>query len=99
MYAADFVSWKEKILRELQADGVPVFHVHRFLDGRGSSPVDSSKLLLIFDTPHPPSHVYLDYTKLNVHHFIPRLRCCFRCKIFWPFESDMLPLSDVFPLW
>ena len=38
MYDIDFISWKEEqILRELQADGVPVYHVYRFLDRLGVS--------------------------------------------------------------
>ena len=54
--AIDFVSWKEEdILRELQTDGVPVSHVYRFLDRRGSSPLG-------FDKLHPPSHMYSGFT-------------------------------------
>ena len=44
--------------------------------------MSSSRLLLTFDTPHPPSHVYFGFTKLDVRHFIPRPRRCFRCQIF-----------------
>ena len=61
-------------LRELHADGVPVSHEYRFWDRRGSSP----RLLLTFGTPHPPSHVYLGFTKLDIRHFIPRPHRCFR---------------------
>ena len=89
---------EEDIIRELQADGVPVSHVYRFLDRRGSSPVGSPRLLLIFDTLHPPSHVYLGLTKLDVRHFIPRPHRCFRCQIFRYSILDVSPSSDVFPL-
>ena len=83
LYSVEYTSWKEEdILRELQADGVPVSHVYRFLDRRGSSPVGSPRLLLTFDVPHPPSHVYLGFTSLSVRHFIPRPRRCFRCQLF-----------------
>ena len=80
LYSVEYVSWKEEdILRELQADGVLVSHVYRFLDRRGISPVGSHRLLLTFDTPHTPSHMYLGFTKLDVRHFISRTRRCFRC--------------------
>ena len=83
LYSVEYTSWKEEdILWELQADGVPVSHVYRFLDRRGSSPVGSPRLLLTFDVPHPPSYVYLGFTRLSVRHFIPRPRRCFRCQLF-----------------
>ena len=48
LHSDEYVLWKEEdILRELQADGVPVSHVYRFLDRRGSSPVGSPSLLLL----------------------------------------------------
>ena len=78
-----FLSWKEEdILRELQTYGVPVSHVYRFLGRRGISPLGYPRLLLTFDTPNPPFHVHLGYTKLDVQHFIPRPRRCFHCQIF-----------------
>ena len=47
LYSVEDVSWKEEdILRELQADGVPVSHVYRSLDRQGSFPVGSPRLLL-----------------------------------------------------
>ena len=37
----------------------------------------SPRLLLTFDTPHLPSHVYLGFTKLDICHFIPALVAVF----------------------
>ena len=99
VYVVDFVSLKEEdILWELQTDGVPVSHVYHFLDRLESFPVDYPKLLLTFNIPHPPSHVYLGFTKLDVRHYYPSSPL-FSLPNFWPFRSDVSLSRDVFPLW
>ena len=52
--------------------------------GRNSKPVGfwSPMYTDSFDTPHPPSHVYLGFIRLDIRRFIPPPRRSFRCQIF-----------------
>jgi hypothetical protein len=68
----------ERLAEELASQHV--VNVHRFRYKENGVLMDSARLLLTFDTPHPPSELKAGYLTLSVRQFIPNPRRCFNCQ-------------------